>query len=415
MRILALYPFLPYPVVSGAAQRGCHVLEILASRHEVTLASFIGQDDSLSGLSSWKTYPLFTREPITVLRKTEEKLSPAGNRLREFRPQSRLCIPEGMNFFDTPAMWNRIAELDTGKIDAVHVRLSGMAPYALALKKAAPHLRLIIDLDDNASLLQYRRLMDFRKKLQFRLCVWQLKELLKTFAFELRELRKFDSVWVCSDVDSSRMSHRIGSGRMLAVENIVDAQKLASIDRQNVESAVLMIGDFNYDPNRVGAEFFITKVWPRIRSAIPEAQLWLVGKSTHLQMQEWSGKQGILMTGLVDDVRHYLGRAMVSIAPIFVGSGTKLKILEALGAGLPVVTTTIGAEGIEASNGTDLLIADTSKDFADQCIRLMTDRKLRNQLADSGRMLIKEKYDLPVMSRAVLHCYEALEIWKNEM
>jgi glycosyltransferase involved in cell wall biosynthesis len=408
VRILALYPFLPYPVVSGAAQRGCAVLDILASRHEVTLASFVGRDDSLSELRSWKTYALFARQPLTVPRQSEEKLSPEGERLRTLRPQSRISVPQGLDFFDTAAMWNRLAELDLRQFDAVHVRFAGMASYALALKQAAPHLRLIIDLDDNPSLLLYRKLWNTRKKFQLRMFSWELKEFLRTFAFELRELRKFDSVWICSEIDFKRMSRRIGPDRTLIVENVVDAQKLASINRENIECAILMIGDFNYDPNREGADFFVTGAWPLIRSKIAEAQLWLVGKNANAYMLEWNGNQGVVVTGLVDDVKHYLSRAMISIAPLFVGTGTKLKILEALGAGLPVVTTTMGMEGIEAKNGVDLLIADTAEEFADNCTRLLEDAALRDRLAKAGQSLVREKYDISVMARAVLRCYDLL-------
>src|SRR5258708_671612 len=106
MRILALYPFLPYPVVSGAALRGCQVLDILASRHQVTLASFVGRDDSPSNLPSWKTYPLLAQEPVTVLRRSDEQLTPEGERLRALRPHSRFFVPQGMEFFDVAAMWN---------------------------------------------------------------------------------------------------------------------------------------------------------------------------------------------------------------------------------------------------------------------------------------------------------------------
>jgi glycosyltransferase involved in cell wall biosynthesis len=408
VRILALYPFLPYPVVSGAAQRGCSILDILASRHEVTLASFVGRDDSLSELRSWKTCALFARQPLTVTRQSEEKLSPEGERLRAFRPQSRISVPQGLDFFDTAAMWNRLAELDLRQFDAVHVRFAGMAPYALALKQAAPHLRLIIDLDDNPSLLLYRKLWNTRRKFQLRLFAWELKEFLRTVAFELRELRKFDSVWICSKVDFDRMSHRIGPGRTLIVENVVDAQKLASINRQNIEPAILMIGDFNYGPNREGADFFVTEAWPRIRAKIPEAQLWLVGKNANSYMLEWNGNQGIVVTGMVDDVKQYLARAMISIAPLFVGTGTKLKILEALGAGLPVVTTTVGIEGIEAKEGIDLFIADTAEAFADCCTRLLQDAALRDRMAKAGQSLVREKYDISVMARAVLRCYDLL-------
>jgi glycosyltransferase involved in cell wall biosynthesis len=126
-------------------------------------------------------------------------------------------------------------------------------------------------------------------------------------------------------------------------------------------------------------------------------------------MFDWNGKDGILVTGLVEDVKQYLARAMVSIAPLFVGTGTKLKILEALAAGLPVVTTTLGVEGIDATNGVDILLADTAQDFAGHCIRLLQDSALRDHLALAGQALVRQKYDVSVISHSVLRCYDRLD------
>jgi glycosyltransferase involved in cell wall biosynthesis len=407
VRILALYPFLPYPVVSGAALRGCTVLDILAPRHQVTLASFAGRDDSPAELPTWKTYPLLAQQPIIVARQLDEQLTPQAARLRALRPRSSFYVPEGLKFFDVPAMWNRIASLDLSQFDAVHVRFLSMASYALALQRAEPRLRLVIDLDDNPSLLLYRKLR--KEKMRPRELGWQLRELTRLFAFELRELRNFQSVWICSTIDHKRMARRIGSARVLVVENVVDADKLASIDRRNIEPAILMIGDFNYAPNKDGACFFVSQVWPAIRTQLPGTQLWFVGKNSNPQMLEWNGKDGITVTGMVDDVKQYLARAMVSIAPLFVGTGTKLKILEALAAGVPVVTTTLGAEGIDATNGVDILLADTAREFALHCLRLLEDRAERERLTQAGQALIRQKYDISVMSRSVLHCYDQLE------
>jgi polysaccharide biosynthesis protein PslH len=346
MRILALYPFLPYPAVSGATLRGRSILDILATQHEVTLASFVGRGDQPSELPSWTTYPAFAREPLLVSRQPEEHLTAAGKSLRALLPQSRVGLPDWLNYFDTAAMWNRIAELDLSQFDAVHVRYVSMTRYALALKAAAPHLRLVVDLDDIPSVFLYRKLRHPKEKVSLRASLWQAKELFRMYAFERSALRSFDSVWICSGVDFTRISKRIGAKRTLVVENVVDAKKLATIDRQQTEPALLLIGDFSYGPNREGADFFVNKVWPEVRLKNPEAQLWLVGSHPDAGMQEWNEQQGILVTGRVEDVWPYLARATASIAPLFGGSGTRLKILEALGAGLPVVTTTLGTEGI---------------------------------------------------------------------
>lgn len=409
MRILALYPFLPYPAVSGAKQRGASVLDILASRHEVTLVSFFGRDDSPSDLTTWNTHERFAQPAVTVARQSDEELSPDGKRLRAMLPKPKFGMPEWLDFFDMPAMWNRLAELDLARFDAVHVRYISMALYALALKRMAPHLRLVIDLDDIPSSALARRFAYPKNRSQLRNSLWQLKELLKMYQFEHENLRRFDSVWICSQLDFEKMSRRIGRARPFVVENVVDAQKLASIKRQNTQPALLLVGDFSYEPNKEGAEFFVTKVWPEVRSKMPTAQLWLVGAKPDPNMLEWNGKEGIVVTGAVAEVSPYLAQAAVSIVPLLVGTGTRLKILEALGAGVPVVTTRIGVEGIEAKNEADLLIADTAEDFASACLRLLQDSALRQHLAESGKALVREKYNLPVMYGAVLNCYESIE------
>lgn len=305
-------------------------------------------------------------------------------------------------------MWNQLAELDLQKFDVVHVRYVYMSLYALALKRAAPHLHLVIDVDDILSVAFFRRISHPTKLSDLRTAAWKLKELIRIYAFECGPLRTFDSVWICSELDKRKMARRLGPGRTLVVENVVDAEKLASMTPQTRELSLLFVGDFNYAPNREGAEFILKQVWPEIRSAIPNAQLWLVGTNTQAHILAQNGRDGIVVTGAVDEVLPYLQRATISIAPLFAGSGTRLKILEALGAGLPVVATPAASEGIEAEDGVHLLIANDAKAFIECCLRLLKDNVLRAQLAEAGRLLVRKKYDVAVMSRAVLGCYRSL-------
>ena len=386
------------------------MLDILAAVHEVALVSFFARDDSEALLSSWKTYERFIQVPMTISRLSDEKLSPEGKRLKAMAPISRFGMPEFLGSFDLPAMWNCIAKLNIQQFDAVHVRYAYMAVYALALKRVAPHLRLIIDLDDIPSVIAFRKVTFPTKPSNARIFLWEIKELLRTYAFERGALRTFDSVWVCSKHDRHKIARQLGADRALIVENVVDTMKLASIERRTVESALLFVGDFNYLPNRQGAEFFIEEVWPAIRSAVPDAQLWLVGSNRQAKILEWNGREGVVVTGFVADVSPYLSRAMMSIAPILVGAGTRLKILEAMGVGLPVVTTSVGAEGIEATNGVDLIVADSARDFANECVRLLRDPASRDRLAESGKSLVKNKYDISIMSRTVLTCYADLAV-----
>jgi glycosyltransferase involved in cell wall biosynthesis len=409
MRILALYPFLPYPATAGSKLRGTAVLDILTAHHEVIFASLLAREDSASQLLSWDIYSRFAQEPLTVSREVAEELSPAGELLRAKIPKPRIGMPHWMGYFDLPAMWNCLAELDLQKIDAIHVRYVSMTPYALALKQIAPHLRLVVDLDDILSVIFLRKL-GFPKKLsEAGIYLWEVMQILRMYAFECRSLRKFDSVWVCSQGDLRKITRRIGIKRGLIVANVVNTAQLAAVHRQGCEPAFLFIGDFNYHPNSQAAEFFVTKIWPLIRAKVPSSELWLVGANRQAKILAWNGHDGISVTGVVDSVSPYLERAMISIAPLLVGIGTRLKILEALAVGLPVVTTTIGVEGIDAQDGIHLLIADAPKEFATQCIRLLEDERLRERLAAAGKSLIKEKYDISIMAKSIIACYDRIE------
>jgi glycosyltransferase involved in cell wall biosynthesis len=408
MRILALYPFLPYPRNSGARLRGCSILEILCSEHEVTLVSLLGRDDSPSQLLSWPLYTQFAQPPITAPARSTDELTTAGQTLRALRPASRLGIPEYLDHFDSPAMWNRLAELDLEKFDAVHVRYMYMSLYALALKRAAPDLRLVVDVDDILSVTFFRRITFPKRFSKVREAAWELKELLRIYAFERGPLRLFDSIWTCSKLDERKMIRRVGPGRTLVVENVVDAKELSAMIPEPAEQSLLFVGDFNYAPNREGAEFLLEEVWPAIRREVPNAQLWLVGINNHAHILGRNGQDGIVVTGAVEEISPYLRRATVAVAPLLLGSGTRLKILEALGAGVPVVATSAACEGIDAENGVHLLIADNAKTFIACCLRLLKDNSLRAQLAKAGRELIRDRYDVAVMSRAVLGCYRSL-------
>jgi glycosyltransferase involved in cell wall biosynthesis len=408
MRILVLYTSLPFPASSGAKLRGSAVLEVLLTRHQVTFVSLLSNEDLQTDHSSWNLYAKFAQEPLLVPRGTNEELSPAGKSLKEKLPQPTLGMPHWMAYFDVPGMWNRLAELNLQDFDTVQVRYESMIPYALALKSIAPHLKLVVDLDDILSAIFWRKLIFPKKPSEIRSFVWHFREMVKMYAFESGPLRQLDSVWVCSNADLGKLVRRTGSGRGLVVANVVDSAKLASMPRRVTKPALLFVGDFNYFPNSGAAHFFVSKVWPLIRSRVPEAELWLVGSNSQPEILAWDGTDGIVVTGLVESVSPYLEEAMISIAPLLIGIGTRLKILEALGVGLPVVTTTIGVEGIDAKNGVDLLIADTAEDFANQCIRLLTEPILREQLAASGKSLIKQKYDMSAMADAILGCYERL-------
>ena len=158
------------------------------------------------------------------------------------------------------------------------------------------------------------------------------------------------------------------------------------------EEVVVFSGNMEYHPNRGAVRFFRAEVWPRLRERWP-SQVWrLVGKNPEAVREFTGGDPRIEVCGPVDDAVRELARTRVAVAPLLAGSGTRLKILEAWAAGLPVVSTTIGAEGLSARHGEHLMVADTASAFAEAVSRLLACSNTRTELGMAGRLLLEKEF-----------------------
>src|SRR5207253_1854376 len=154
---------------------------------------------------------------------------------------------------------------------------------------------------------------------------------------------------------------------------------------------LVFFGSINYQPNTDGLLFFLREILPRLKARYPGIKLRIVGQQPPPEIQA-RADDGVEVTGLVDDVRPYIERATVIIAPLRIGGGTRFKILEAMAMGKAVVSTTIGAEGIEVHDGSDILLADEPETFAAQIGRLLDDAALRHRMGATARSLIEQRY-----------------------
>jgi glycosyltransferase involved in cell wall biosynthesis len=166
---------------------------------------------------------------------------------------------------------------------------------------------------------------------------------------------------------------------------------------------LLFVGFMRYGPNIDAVRFLHREIVPILRSACREPfTLSLVGMNPPAWMRDLGREPGIEVTGRVDSVEPYYRRAAIAVCPIRYGGGTRIKILEAMSFGRPVVATTVGAEGIDAEPGRDILIADTPRAFAEACLGLLRDPALRESIGASGRALVERSYAEPVVA-AHLH------------
>jgi glycosyltransferase involved in cell wall biosynthesis len=172
---------------------------------------------------------------------------------------------------------------------------------------------------------------------------------------------------------------------------------------------LVLVGSFGYFPNEDAALFFGQEIWPRfVRAADRPARLSIVGSRPSPAVRRLGEKPGITVTGEVPSVTPYYDRAQAAINPIRAGGGTRIKAIEAFAHRVPLVSTTIGAEGLDAAPGRHLLVADGAEDFARACLRLVREPDLRERLATAAHDLYRERYASEPVIERICEIYRAL-------
>jgi glycosyltransferase involved in cell wall biosynthesis len=171
---------------------------------------------------------------------------------------------------------------------------------------------------------------------------------------------------------------------------------------------LVFVGMMGWMPNSDGIKYFVSEILPRIRKEFPDIEIDIVGKDPPEDIVKLSEMPGIRVTGTVDDVRPFVWGAQVYVVPLRFGGGTRLKILEAFAMHKPVVSTSLGCEGIECRNGKELIIADSPSDFADAVILLLHDPAKREALSSNALQLVEATYGWQRLGDKLLHYYDEL-------
>lgn len=239
-------------------------------------------------------------------------------------------------------------------------------------------------------LLQTRRPDDF---------VRSAIRLLSIRRAERRYLRHADVVIATSEREASVYRRWIGFDRVEVVPNAVDATRYSGLERRPVGPSVLFVGSLNYFPNRNGLRWFLDEIWPRVTAGMPNVHLHVVGDMP--PKGQFPSMNNVTFTGAVDSLVPYLESAAVSICPLIQGGGTRLKVIEALAAGIPLVSTAKGVEGLELSSGDDLLIADDPAAFSSAVLAVLSDPVLARSLARRGQEAVTGRYTWDRVDRVV--------------
>jgi glycosyltransferase involved in cell wall biosynthesis len=229
--------------------------------------------------------------------------------------------------------------------------------------------------------------------------------------FEPAVLRAVDCVLVCSDLERE-LVHTWGVDGAMVVPNGVDVASYAARPRPARASgepfSILFTGGLAYPPNADGVRWFATEVVPELRKLVPRFRFTVVGKGAPRSLLDLGRPGEIEFTGWVDDVRPWLARSDVCVAPLHVGGGTRIKILEAMAAGVSVVSTRVGAEGIAARDGESILLADSAPEMAQAIADLAAAEPRRAAIASKARELAAARYDWSAVTRPLVDHYLGL-------
>jgi glycosyltransferase involved in cell wall biosynthesis len=284
--------------------------------------------------------------------------------------------------------------------DVVHVWPVTMAPYALAMSG----IRRVIDCDDVKATLVARMAGEMP---------WWLRSMARLEAhrfsrYEPHVVRGVDRALVVSEFDRRSLEGIGAPPDRLTVVPIGVETDIQRIRRQgDMPPAILHVGSLHYLPNREGLRWLLRDIFPRVVERLPQCRLSVVGAEPPPDLWDRARNDSrIAVVGHAPDLQPYLEEACLLAVPLRSGSGMRVKILEAFARGIPVVTTTLGYEGIDAIPGEHLLAADDAAGFAASVVRLATDELLARRLTANARRLVKEKYDWRRVGAALDDAYD---------
>ena len=384
MRILVLTQVVPYPPDSGPKIKTYNVVRYLAQRHELHLVSYARSAEEVANLLPLQRFCAGTRA-VPLHRSRWLDAVHLARSLLGGRP---FLIERD----DSPAMRQAVGELlHQHSFDAVHADQLSMAQFAvdlpLALRILDEH-NAVWTIVRRAARYQGVGLHRFLAELEWR----------KLRAYEGKACQRFDVVTVVSHEDYLALAEAARAIFPAEVVPIgVDTQALAYKPRSHASRHVVSVATMFYPPNVEAVYWFARQVFPSIRGRLADVQFYIVGSRPPANITRLAGPStGIVVTGYLADLEPVLSQSRVWVVPVHSGSGMRVKILEAFARGIPVVSTTVGMEGIVAVPGQHLLVADKPEDFAEAVVQLISQPEQAERLALAGRKLVETSYDWQV-------------------
>ncbi len=393
MRILFLSTKSPLPMNDGHSIRTFHIMRILSEQHEIRLLSFVKFKEEYDHVNELKKYCSKVR-----LLDVPANCSKAGL-VRTLLASACSPKPFVAHKYDTANMRREIREeLSTGKIGLVHLDLAPLGCYMDMLGGQ----KVVLDAHNVESSLLKRRVENEPRP--FHKLFWTLQQ--KRYEdFERRLAGSVSHILCCSTIDETEFRSFAPKTATSVISNGVDTDYFRPTDVEAVDpNKLLFIGGMDWFPNRDAIEWFDREIFALVLKAIPNARLHVIGRENGMGKPRHAGE--IRFHGFVDDIRPLMGEAAALIVPLRIGGGTRMKILNAMAAGKPVVSTSIGAEGLGLTDGEDSLLADDPASFSKAVCAVMSDALLRGRIGQRARLSVEDRFAWGKISEKLGCCYQ---------
>jgi polysaccharide biosynthesis protein PslH len=386
MRTLFLLPAIPYPLNSGSHLRMFHLLRAVSAVSEVTLVFPHASNDPEAEAAPIRSLVSHVRSFSADSYALQRDLR-MPKVLQSAKTKWRYCHPW------EPALLQWVASAEGRRLVVELCRegfdlIWGEKLRSLRLLPPRVDSRVIIDLDD----LEHRKMAwCLRQAGLHRWIAFDVLEYLRLRAVERGLVRLPYELLVCSDIDRQSLG---GGARVRVVPNGTEVPPVTNGDRRPPQRPLFVyVGDMRYGPNVDAVRFFAGKILPLVTRRLPPARFVIVGRDPVPTVRRLHTGSDVIVIGTVPSIEPYLHEATALVVPLRFGGGTRIKILEALANRVPVVTTPVGAEGLDVEHGRHVLITASPSDFANACVRLFEMPCLAEQFADAGLALVRATYD----------------------
>jgi polysaccharide biosynthesis protein PslH len=391
MKILFLSRWFPYPPNNGSKLRVFNLLQGLAQHHQVSLISF--SDNTEVDGSTYKLQSICKEAHVVPW--------------KPYKPNSlRACLGYvhvwPRSFVDTfaPQMAYAIkAALSSNNFDLVIASQFDTAAYSRYFDSLPA---LFEEIELGVLYEQYKMVRTPIKRMRYAI-TWK-----KHRRFLANLLPAFQACTVVSEQERRLLQSEIkdhGNTRLVVIPNCINLSDYNDIPENHKPETLIFTGSFTYSANYEAMLWFVEKVFPIVREKVPSVKLIITGDSGGRRLPP---VDNVHLTGSVPDIRPLISSAAVSLAPIWTGGGTRLKILEAIALRTPVVATSKGAEGLDVQHEVHLLIADTPESYAEAILQLLKNPNLGRKIAGNAYDLVKKKYDWEVVMPQFLDLVESL-------